>query len=33
MSGDDLKAYIDDRPEVRQAVSTLGAEIIERKPR
>jgi DNA polymerase-3 subunit gamma/tau len=33
MSGDDLKRYIDDRPEVRQAVSTFDAEIIERKPR
>jgi DNA polymerase-3 subunit gamma/tau len=33
MSPDDLKAYVDGRPEVRQAVSALGAEIIERKPR
>jgi len=33
MSPDDLKDYIDGRPEVRQAVSTFDAEIIERKPR
>ncbi|MHC1711158.1 MAG: DNA polymerase III subunit gamma/tau [Solidesulfovibrio sp.] len=33
MSPDDLKEYVDGRPEVRQAVSTFGAEIIERKPR
>jgi len=33
MSPTDLKEYIDGRPEVRQAVTTLGAEIIERKPR
>ncbi|MGD9610885.1 MAG: DNA polymerase III subunit gamma/tau [Desulfovibrionaceae bacterium] len=33
MSPNDLKDYIDARPEVRQAVSTFGAEIIERKPR
>jgi DNA polymerase III subunit gamma/tau len=33
MSPDDLKTYIDGRPEVRQAVSDLGGEIIERKPR
>ena len=33
MSPSDLKDYIDARPEVRQAVTALGAEIIERKPR
>lgn len=33
MSPNDLKDYIDARPEVRQAVSAFGAEIIERKPR
>jgi len=33
MSPTDLKTYIDGRPEVRQAVTNLGAEIIERKPR
>lgn len=32
MSPSDLKDYIDGRPEVRQAVTDLGAEIIERKP-
>ncbi|OLN26544.1 DNA polymerase III subunits gamma and tau [Desulfovibrio sp. DV] len=33
MSPQDLKDYIDGRPEVRQAVTTFDAEIIERKPR
>ncbi|MHC1788955.1 DNA polymerase III subunit gamma/tau [Solidesulfovibrio sp.] len=33
MSPQDLKEYIDARPEVRQAVTTFDAEIIERKPR
>ncbi|KHK04450.1 DNA polymerase III subunit gamma/tau [Desulfovibrio sp. TomC] len=33
MSPQDLKDYIDARPEVRQAVTTFDAEIIERKPR
>ncbi|MEL7638175.1 MAG: DNA polymerase III subunit gamma/tau [Solidesulfovibrio sp.] len=33
MSPDDLKRYIDERPEVRQALSAFDAEIIERKPR
>jgi DNA polymerase-3 subunit gamma/tau len=33
MSGEALTAYIDSRPEVRQAVSAFDAEIIERKPR
>uniref|UniRef100_I2Q1H0 DNA polymerase III subunit gamma/tau n=1 Tax=Desulfovibrio sp. U5L TaxID=596152 RepID=I2Q1H0_9BACT len=33
MTPDDLKQYIDTRPEVRQAVSAFDAEIIERKPR
>ena len=33
MSPDDLKEYIDGRPEVRQALSAFDAEIIERKPR
>ncbi len=33
MSPDALKEYVDGRPEVRQAVSTFDAEIIERKPR
>jgi len=33
MSGDTLTAYVDSRPEVRQAVSDFDAEIIERKPR
>ncbi|EFL52961.1 DNA polymerase III, subunits gamma and tau [Solidesulfovibrio fructosivorans JJ]] len=33
MSGETLSAYIDSRPEVRQAVSDFDAEIIERKPR
>jgi DNA polymerase III subunit gamma/tau len=33
MSPEDLKDYVDGRPEVRQAVSTFDAEIIERKPR
>ncbi|WP_300158586.1 DNA polymerase III subunit gamma/tau [Solidesulfovibrio sp.] len=33
MSPDDLKRYIDERPEVRQAMSAFDAEIIERKPR
>ncbi|MFP5260263.1 MAG: DNA polymerase III subunit gamma/tau [Acidobacteriota bacterium] len=33
LSPQDLKDYIDGRPEVRQAVTTFDAEIIERKPR
>ncbi|WP_428569671.1 MAG: DNA polymerase III subunit gamma/tau [Solidesulfovibrio sp. DCME] len=33
LSPDDLKRYIDERPEVRQALSAFDAEIIERKPR
>lgn len=33
MSPEDLRQYVDDRPEVRQAMSTFDAEIIERKPR
>jgi DNA polymerase-3 subunit gamma/tau len=33
MSPQDLKEYIDNRPEVRQVVSAFDAEIIERKPR
>jgi len=33
MSPQDLKDYVDGRPEVKQAVSTFDAEIIERKPR
>ncbi|WP_211922655.1 hypothetical protein [Solidesulfovibrio aerotolerans] len=33
LSPQDLRDYIDGRPEVRQAVTTFDAEIIERKPR
>ena len=33
LSPQDLREYIDGRPEVRQAVTTFDAEIIERKPR
>jgi DNA polymerase-3 subunit gamma/tau len=33
MSPEDLKEYVDGRPEVRQAVTAFDAEIIERKPR
>jgi DNA polymerase-3 subunit gamma/tau len=33
MSPHDLRDYVDNHPEVRQAVTAFDAEIIERKPR